>query len=168
MKVRNLRRLGGFILAVLLLPGLIALSSKSVQAQQRRVVIVRTYRPIYRPYWDPFWSPYGRFGRYSYYSQYVFRNSDEAFNEGYHDGLKTDRATRNIVVAMTRKDRIITRKPASVTSVKFIGRASCGDMQTALDRKDRQRRAIPLTKGRKPRRLVAAFFFELSSRPERS
>ena len=85
MKIRNLRRLGGFILAVLLLPGLIALSSKSVQAQQRRVVIVRTYRP----YWDPFWNPYGRFGRYSYYSQYVFRNSDEAFNEGYHDGLKT-------------------------------------------------------------------------------
>ena len=89
MKVRNLRRLAGFILAVLLLPGLIALSSKSVQAQQRRVVIVRTYRPIYRPYWDPFWNPYGRFGRYNYYSQYVFRNSDEAFNEGYHDGLKT-------------------------------------------------------------------------------
>jgi len=89
MKVKNLRRLGGFILAVLLLPGLIALSSKSVQAQQRRVVIVRTYRPIYRSYWDPFWNPYGRFGRYSYYSQYVFRNSDEAFNEGYHDGLKT-------------------------------------------------------------------------------
>jgi len=89
MKVKNLRRLGGFILAVLLLPGLIALSSKSVQAQQRRVVIVRTYRPIYRPYWDPFWNPYGTFGRYNYYSQYVFRNSDEAFNEGYLDGLNT-------------------------------------------------------------------------------
>jgi len=87
MRGKYLRKLGGFILAALLLPGVVTLFS-SVNAQaQRRVVVVRTYSPFYRPwgYRDPFW----RYNRYNYYSQYVFSSSEHAFNRGYHDGLKT-------------------------------------------------------------------------------
>ena len=87
MRGKYLRKLGGFILAALLLPGVVTLFS-SVNAQaQRRVVVVRTYRPFYGPwgYRDPFW----RYNRYNYYSQYVFSSSERAFNQGYHDGLKT-------------------------------------------------------------------------------
>ena len=89
MRGKYLRKFGGFILAALLLPGVVTLlSSRNVQAQTR-VVVVRTYRPFYRPYYyDPFWNPY-RYDRYNYYRQYVFSNSERAFNQGYHDGLKT-------------------------------------------------------------------------------
>src|SRR5437867_5337204 len=88
MRGKYLRKLGGFILAALLLPGVVMLFS-SVNAQaQRRVVVVRTYRPFYPwGYRDPFW----RHNRYNYYSQYVFSSSERAFNQGYHDGLKTGR-----------------------------------------------------------------------------
>lgn len=85
-----LRKLGSFIFAVLLLPSLVAFSSSAAQAQQRRVIIVR--QPVYR-YYRP-WG-YRRFGYnpyfdyYSRYGHYVFNNSEAAFNEGYHDGLKT-------------------------------------------------------------------------------
>jgi hypothetical protein len=90
MRRKLLRRLGGVVLGALLLPGAITLvSSPTVQAQ-RRVVIVRSYRPFYRPWWgrrsfgyDP------NFDYYSRYSQYVFRSSDAAYNQGYHDGRKT-------------------------------------------------------------------------------
>jgi len=91
MRRKYLRRLGGFILTALLLPGVVTLlSSKSAEAQQRRVAIVRTYRPVYNPWWG-----YRRFGYdpyfdyYSRYGHYVFRSSEAAYNEGYHDGLST-------------------------------------------------------------------------------
>ena len=88
MRGKYLRKLGGFVLAALLLPGIVTLAS-SVNAQaQRRIVVVRTYRPIYYPwgYWDPFW----RYDRFNYYySQYVFSSAERAFGQGYHDGFKT-------------------------------------------------------------------------------
>ena|SRR5437870_4500717 len=95
MRGKYLRRFGGFILAALLLPGVIAsLASTNAQAQQRRVVILRTYRPIYRPFYNPWWG-YRQFGYdpyfdyYSRYGHYIFRSTESAFNQGYHDGLKT-------------------------------------------------------------------------------
>jgi len=89
MRGKYLRKFGGFVVAALLLPGVVTLlSSTNAQAQQR-VVVVRTYRPYYRPYYyDPFWRPWG-YNRFNYYSEYVFSNSESAFNHGYHDGLKT-------------------------------------------------------------------------------
>ena len=67
------------------------LSSTTAQAQ-RRVVIVRTYRPFYRPYYrDPFWNPYW-YDRSSYYNEYVFSSSDRAANQGYRDGRNTGRS----------------------------------------------------------------------------
>ena len=85
MKGKYLGKFGGFILAALLLPGVVALLSSSNAQAQRRVVIVRPYRPFYRPWgYDPW-----RYDRYNYYRQYVFRNSERAFQQGYHDGLKT-------------------------------------------------------------------------------
>ena len=65
-------------------------ASRLANAQaQRRVVVVRTYRPFYRPFYhDPFWSPWG-YNRFNYYNQYVFSSSESAFNQGYHDGMKT-------------------------------------------------------------------------------
>jgi hypothetical protein len=97
MKARYLKRIGGMALTVLLLIGIGFVSSSDVAAQrrvQRRVVIVRPFRPFgfgYRNWWgspygwgyDP-WSPYG-----SYYRQYVFDNGDDAVNQGYKDGFKT-------------------------------------------------------------------------------
>ena len=106
MKGKYLKRIGGFVLAALMLSGIAFVSSSTVQAQgHQRVVIVRPgpyriYRPFgfgYRSRWnDPFgwnrwgynrydpWSPYG-----SAYGQYVFRNSESAVNQGYNDGFKT-------------------------------------------------------------------------------
>jgi hypothetical protein len=101
MKGKYLRRIGGLVLAALMLSGIAFVSPSSVQAQgRRRVVIVRPYpyriyRPFgfgYRSWWgDPYnrwgydpWSPYG-----SYYRQYVFSNSESAVNQGYKDGFKT-------------------------------------------------------------------------------
>ena len=83
MKGKYLRRIGGLVLATLMLSGIAVMFSATVQAQgHRRVVIVRPgpyriYRPFgfgYRSRWgypfgydrwgyDP-WSPYG-----SYYRQ---------------------------------------------------------------------------------------------------
>jgi hypothetical protein len=103
MKGKYLRRIGGFVLAALMLSGMAFVSASNVSAQGRRRIIVRSspYR-IYRPFgfgyrsWDyPFgynrwgydpWSPYG-----SYYSQYVFDNGDSAVSQGYRDGFKTGR-----------------------------------------------------------------------------
>jgi hypothetical protein len=90
MRGKYLRKLGGFILAALMLPGLLMLSSGTAQAQ-RRVIIVR--RPfLYRPFYDPFY--YDRFSRFNYYNQYVFSSSETAYNQGYHDGLKTGESDR--------------------------------------------------------------------------
>jgi hypothetical protein len=88
---KYLRKFGGLFLAFILLPGAVMfLSSTNAEAQRRgRVIIVRpTYRRFYNPWWgwgyrDPYFDYYGRYGHY------VFDNSDNAFNEGYHDGLKT-------------------------------------------------------------------------------
>ena len=68
---RYLKRIGGFVLAALMLSGIVFVSPNSVEAQRRgRVVIVRPYRPFgfgFRNRWgypydrwgyDP-WSPYG-------------------------------------------------------------------------------------------------------------
>jgi len=91
MKGKYLRRIGGLILATLMLAGFAFISPGSVQAQRRRIVIVRPFpRRIYRPFgWGygygyPYGYPYG-----SYYSQYVFNNGDSAANQGYKDGFKT-------------------------------------------------------------------------------
>jgi len=61
------------------------LSSTPVQAQ-RRVVVVRTYRPWwgYRRFgYDPYFDYYSRYG------QYVFGSSDAAYSRGYKEGVKT-------------------------------------------------------------------------------
>jgi hypothetical protein len=97
MKGKYLRRLGGLLLAALLLPGVVLFSGGSAEAQRRRgrVIIVprvRYYRPFYRP-WG--FGPYGPFGYYNgYYSQYVFSSADKAEDQGYHDGLKTGQGDR--------------------------------------------------------------------------
>src|SRR5258708_163595 len=89
MRGKYLPRFAGFLLAALLLPGVTTLLSSTTAQAQRRVVIVRTYRPFYRPfYYDPFYDPYA-FSRFSYYNNYVFSSSDRARSQGYHDGLKT-------------------------------------------------------------------------------
>jgi len=67
------------------------LASTTAQAQNRvvrqRVIIVR--RSFFHPFfYDPF-DPYGRFGRSSYYNNYVFSSSESAENQGYNDGRKT-------------------------------------------------------------------------------
>jgi len=88
---KYLRRFGGLILSVLLLPGFVALMSSMTAEAQRRVIIVR--RPVYRPFYRPWgyrgwgYDPY--FDYYSRYGHYVFSNSENAFNQGYRDGLKT-------------------------------------------------------------------------------
>ena len=98
MKGNYLKRIGGFVLAALMLSGIAFVSPNTVEAQGRRrqVVIVRPYRHFgfgYRNRWgyDPWnrydpWSPYG-----SAYRQYVFDNGDKAGNQGYKDGFKTGR-----------------------------------------------------------------------------
>ena len=108
MKGKYLKRIGGFVLATLMLSGIAFASASTVQAQsssrqgRRRVVIVRPYP--YRSYrrFDVFgydrWG-YDRFGRDrwgnymsphgSYHSQYVFRDGEKAVSQGYKDGFKT-------------------------------------------------------------------------------
>ena len=90
MRGKYSRGLCRLILAALLVAGpCMSLSNTPVQAQ-RRVVVVRTYRPFYRPWWG-----YRRFGYdpyfdyYSRYGQYVFSSSDSAYNHGYKEGVKT-------------------------------------------------------------------------------
>ena len=92
MKGKYLRKFGAFILAALVLPGVVMLMSSTDTQAQRRVVIVR--RPIYRPFYRPWgWRrPFGYdpyFDYYSRYSHYIFDNSEAAVNRGYKDGLKT-------------------------------------------------------------------------------
>ena len=83
---KYLRRFGGLILAVLMLPGIVLVTSAPVEAQgRRRVIIVRRhYQPWGWRYRDPFW----RMDRQRY-SYYVFNNSEKAYDRGYKDGLKT-------------------------------------------------------------------------------
>ena len=92
MRGKYLRRFGGFILAALILPGVVTLVSSSTTQAQRRIIVVR--RPIYRPFYDPWgWRrPFGYdpyFDYYSRYGHYIFSRSDAAYEQGHHDGLKT-------------------------------------------------------------------------------
>src|SRR5882724_3030952 len=70
MKGKYLKRIGGFVLAALMLSGVAFVSSSTVQAQGRRGVIVRSnpYR-TYRPF--------------------VFRDGESAVSQGDKDGFKT-------------------------------------------------------------------------------
>ena len=109
MKGKYLKRIGGFVLAALMLSGIAFFSPDTVQAQGgRRVVVRRAYPYRYYRRFDPFgydrwgfdrwgrdrwgnyrydpWSPYG-----SQYRQYVFNNSEAALSSGYKQGLKTGR-----------------------------------------------------------------------------
>jgi hypothetical protein len=91
MKRENLlRRIGGFVLAALLLSSVAIVSGTTAQAQWRgrggfrggfggRARLIRPIRPI-RPFYG---YPYG------YYNQYVFSSTQAADNQGYKDGLKT-------------------------------------------------------------------------------
>jgi len=77
------------VLAGLLIAGPLALLSSTTVQAQRRVVIVRSYRPFYRPWgfrrfgYDPYFDYYSRYG------EYVFNSSDAAYSHGYKDGVKT-------------------------------------------------------------------------------
>lgn len=94
MSTKNVfRKIGGGLLAALLVSGIMAISSSTVEAQRRghRVIIVRPIRPYWghRSWWygDPFW-----YGGYSNrYSHYVFSSGNRANDKGYDDGLKTGR-----------------------------------------------------------------------------
>ena len=91
MKGKYLRKLGSIVLVALLLPAAVTLFSSTSAQAQRRVVVVRTYRPFYRPWglgyrrwgYDPYFDYYSRYGHY------VFKSSESAYSEGYRDGLKT-------------------------------------------------------------------------------
>ena len=90
MKGRCLKKIGGLVLTVLMLAGFGIFSTSDVQAQyRRRVIVVRPYPyRIYRPFGYRSWWGYP-YGYNSFYSQYVFENSEDALNQGYKDGLKT-------------------------------------------------------------------------------
>jgi hypothetical protein len=95
MNVKNfLHRARGFILAALLLPGIVLMSGTAAQARGRwhggRAVVVAPrvgfgYRGWYGPRWYGY--PYYRSG----YSEFVFANSAAAESQGYHDGSQTGR-----------------------------------------------------------------------------
>jgi hypothetical protein len=93
MNTRLLRKIIVLFLTALLLMGIVLFAGTTAAAQrgiQRRVVVVRPVRPI-SPFgrsYDPFWDRYDRFGRRSYYNQYVF-SSEKAYNEGYKEGAQT-------------------------------------------------------------------------------
>lgn len=88
MKGRYLKRIGGLILAGLMLSGVMLISPSTAEAQfRRRVIIVRPYRPF-----GSFWGrPYGYYPYgYDYrYGQYIFSSTDSAANHGYEQGFKT-------------------------------------------------------------------------------
>lgn len=110
MKGKYLKRIGGFILAAIMLSGIAFTAATTAEAQRRqgkrRVIIVNPYRYFHR--YDAFgydrWG-YNRFGydrwgnrRFGYdpwspygnrYSHYVFDNSQKATAQAYKDGFKT-------------------------------------------------------------------------------
>lgn len=84
------RKIGGFIMAAILLSGIAIFAGGTAQAQgrlHRRVMIVRPFRPYrwYGPRWG--YNPYG-YDSFRY-GQYVFDNGERAMNQGYKDGFKT-------------------------------------------------------------------------------
>jgi hypothetical protein len=117
MKGRYLKKIGGFLLAALMLSGVAFASATTAEAQRRqggsrRVIIVRPNRYYYSPFgyrrYDAFgydrWG-YNRWGydrwgnqRFGYdpwspygsrYRRYVFDNSEKAITQAYKDGFKT-------------------------------------------------------------------------------
>ena len=127
MKGKYLRRLGGLILATLMLAGIAFISPSSVQAQRRRRIVV--VRPIYRPFgpwgygyrwwgYDP-WSPYG-----GMYRQYVFSNGDDAVSQGYKDGFKTGKDDGKKNKSYIPSALTITMTRALATSPKSTVQAS--------------------------------------------
>ena len=114
MKGRYFKRIGGVVLAALMLSGIAFTAASTAEAQgrhgRRRVIIVNPYRYYNR--YDVFgydrwgynrwgfdrwgydrwgnrygydpWSPYG-----NRYSRYVFDNSEKATAQAYKDGYKT-------------------------------------------------------------------------------
>lgn len=95
---RLLRRIGGFMLAALLLSGTAIMSGTTAQAQGRgragfRGGIGRGIggRARMGRFGGRFIRPYGYFNGYpyGYYNQFVFGSSQAADNQGYKDGLKT-------------------------------------------------------------------------------
>jgi hypothetical protein len=96
MKGKIMRKIAGFILMVLLVPGVALLSSTTAQAQHRgRVVIVRPFPRFHSGFgWYPYGYGYGYgypypYPYYGYYNNYVFGSSESAYDQGYRDGLKT-------------------------------------------------------------------------------
>ena len=92
MRGKYLRKFGAFVLAALVLPGLVTvLSSTNTQAQGRVIVVRRpVYRPFFRPWgWGRPWGYDPYFDYYSRYGQYVFKSSESALNQGYQDGIRT-------------------------------------------------------------------------------
>src|SRR5258706_6106431 len=89
MRGKYLRGFGHLALAGLLIAGSLTLFCGTPAQAQRRVVVVRTYRPFYRPWrgYRPFGDdPY--FDYYSRYGQYVFNSSHAAYSHGYKDRMK--------------------------------------------------------------------------------
>ncbi|HZT57423.1 MAG TPA: hypothetical protein VFA21_02240 [Pyrinomonadaceae bacterium] len=92
MKTKSyLRKIWGVVLGAALVSGAVMLAGTPASAQSRhgrRVIVVR---PSYSPFWGyrRFGYPYDYYGPYSYYNQYVFSSGQSAFNQGYHDGMKT-------------------------------------------------------------------------------
>ena len=94
MRGRCLKRIGGLILAVLMVSGVAFISPSTAEAQfRRRVIVVGGYPGFYRPYRGLWGRPYGYYPYgYDYrYSQYVFSSTDSAANHGYEQGFKTGR-----------------------------------------------------------------------------
>jgi hypothetical protein len=92
MRGKYLRKFGAFVLAVLVLPGLVTVLSSANTQAQRRIVVVRrpVYRPFYRPWgWGRPWGYDPYFDYYSRYGHYVFKSSESALNQGYQDGKNT-------------------------------------------------------------------------------
>ena len=91
MRGKYLRRFVGLVLGVLLLPGVgTLLSSNTAQAQRRVIIVRRPYYRVYRPWgwgWRYGYDPY--FDYYSRYGHYIFNDSEAAYGQGYHDGMKT-------------------------------------------------------------------------------
>jgi len=85
MKGKYLHKIEGFILMALLVPGVAFLSPTTTQAQRRAVVVVRPF-PRFHSGFGWYGYPYGYYG---YYNNYVFGNSESAYEQGYQDGLKT-------------------------------------------------------------------------------
>lgn len=91
-----LNKVGGFALAVLVLGGVVVLSTTEADAQRR---YYRSYRPnvyrVYRPYYPLGWNRFGwgwnDYDPYFRYNQYVFDNPERAAQTAYNQGVKTGR-----------------------------------------------------------------------------